>query len=197
MTKNKGFTLIELLVVIAIVAVLAVVVILTLSPMELIKQARDSTRISDLSTLRSAMAMYLADQAHLADIKPSATVCYMAGTATTSRCGAAFATNYSNPTSSTSTRVDGTGWLPVNFASITSGSPLGSLPLDPVNNVAQGYFYAYAATNTASGFKIVANALESRKYGNIGGVMDAQNNVTNKDGGYSSSSYEVGTNLNL
>jgi len=55
----KGFTLIELLVVVAIIAVLAVAVVLVLNPVQLIKQARDSTRISDLATLNSA---YLADQ---------------------------------------------------------------------------------------------------------------------------------------
>src|SRR3989338_2108717 len=50
--NSKGFTLIELLVVIAIIAVLAVAVILTLNPAELLKQARDSTRVSDMSTLK-------------------------------------------------------------------------------------------------------------------------------------------------
>src|SRR5271156_210597 len=58
--KNKrGFTLIELLVVIAIIAILSVVVILTLNPAELLRQSRDSNRISDLSVTKSAIAFYL------------------------------------------------------------------------------------------------------------------------------------------
>ena len=59
--SKKGFTLIELLVVIAIVAVLSVVVVLTLNPAELLKQARDSTRIADMSTYKSAISLYLTD----------------------------------------------------------------------------------------------------------------------------------------
>ncbi len=49
--KEKAFTLIELLVVIAILAVLAVAVTLILNPAELIRQGRDSIRLSDLATI--------------------------------------------------------------------------------------------------------------------------------------------------
>ncbi|KKW47096.1 MAG: hypothetical protein UY99_C0042G0007, partial [Parcubacteria group bacterium GW2011_GWA1_59_11] len=43
---RSSFTLIELLVVIAIVAILSAVVIITLNPAELLKQSRDSNRLS-------------------------------------------------------------------------------------------------------------------------------------------------------
>src|SRR6056297_1976317 len=49
--NNQAFTLIELLVVIAILSVLAVAVTLILNPAELMRQARDSTRLSDLATI--------------------------------------------------------------------------------------------------------------------------------------------------
>src|ERR1700722_3543731 len=57
---KRGFTLIELLVVIAIIAILSVVVILTLNPAELLRQSRDSNRVSDLSVTKSAISFYLA-----------------------------------------------------------------------------------------------------------------------------------------
>ncbi len=59
--NQKGFTLIELLVVIAIIAILAVVVILTLNPAELLRQSRDSNRVSDFATLKSAIGLYSED----------------------------------------------------------------------------------------------------------------------------------------
>ena len=61
--KAKGFTLIELLIVITILAILATAVALVLNPAELLKQGRDSTRLSDLAVIQSALALYVADVA--------------------------------------------------------------------------------------------------------------------------------------
>jgi prepilin-type N-terminal cleavage/methylation domain-containing protein len=61
MYSHKGFTLIELLVVLAIIAVLAVVVVLVLNPAELLRQSRDSQRLSDMSTLDDAINFYAAN----------------------------------------------------------------------------------------------------------------------------------------
>jgi len=44
--KRSAFTLIELLIVIAIIAILSIVVILVLNPAQLLKQSRDSNRVS-------------------------------------------------------------------------------------------------------------------------------------------------------
>ena len=56
---KKGFTLIELLIVIGVLAILATSVVLVLNPAQMIAQARDSQRISDLSSIKSAIALYL------------------------------------------------------------------------------------------------------------------------------------------
>lgn len=203
---KKGFTLIELLVVIAIIAILSVVVILTLNPAELLRQSRDSNRISDLSVTKSAVAFYLASVT-----SPSIGnygTCYQdaatttAGQATvgttTINCstwfvslnlGEASSSNYSS-----STAVDGTGWIPINFSTTTAanaiagGSPLGSLPHDPLNNDGI-HFYSYTASSTV--FKLDAH-MESVKYSNGG-----SNDVCSTDGGKDPNSYEQGTNLSL
>ena len=60
-SRREGFTLIELLVVIAIIAILSVVVVLTINPAEMLRQSRDTQRISDLNTLKSALNLYLVD----------------------------------------------------------------------------------------------------------------------------------------
>ena len=58
--QKKGFTLIELLIVIGILAILIAAVVVVLNPAQLLKQARDSQRMSDVGSLESAINLYLA-----------------------------------------------------------------------------------------------------------------------------------------
>ena len=201
MKTEKGFTLIELLVVIGIIAVLSVVVILTINPAELLRQARDSNRVSDLGTLKSALSLYLTDvSSPNLNFYGAVTNCYtsipIGGSeqpSTTGICaswvnsGYATGTYITSATSSSAAnyrKVDGTGWVPVNFSSISSGAPLGNLPIDPVN--ASGYFYSFAASSSLT-FELDAK-MESAKYSFGGG-----GNVESTDGGDRSGEYEVGT----
>lgn len=186
-TSPKGFTLIELLIVIAIVAILAVVVILTINPLELLRQARDSTRISDLNTLKSAIALYIADGQSTSGWNP--TTCYTDVPGASCSGGARFSATYTTTSSSSSRNVNGTGWLPVDFNLISSGSPIAQLPRDPVANTT--YFYAYAASSTSAHFEINAN-IESARYSN-GGSSDAEST----DGGDNANIFEVGSKLNM
>ncbi len=185
LSSPKGFTLIELLVVIAIVAILSVVLVITLNPVQLLRQARDSTRISDLATLKSSLSLYLSDVAS-PSLAGNSSTCYAHGSSTvaTSGCGNRYST--ATTVSTTSLRnVTGTGWIPVNFTAISSGAPLSVEPVDPVNNAT--YFYTYAADTTNQTFEMNAK-LESTRYSNGGG-----NDAESTDGGSSSSLHEVGT----
>jgi prepilin-type N-terminal cleavage/methylation domain-containing protein len=53
--SNEGFTLIELLIVIAIIAVIASVTFVALNPLQRFREARDSTRWSDVNQILSAI----------------------------------------------------------------------------------------------------------------------------------------------
>jgi len=175
---KKGFTLIELLIVIAILAVLATAVITVLNPAELLKQARDSTRISDLAALNSAISLYLSDVS-----SPNLGSC----SASTARCTASSTSGLVTRSACsvvTSTNVTGSGWVDINFTSISSGSPLPKEPIDPVNN--SSYFYSYGCDNSSLKYEIDAR-LESSKYAS----------TTQTDGGDTSSVYEVGNSLTL
>lgn len=184
--QEKGFTLIELLIVIAIVAVLATVVVLTLNPAELLRQARDSNRISDLSTLKSAMSLYLADgQSTSAWNNVTCYVDAAAAICVTAR----FSANYATTATSTSRAVNATGWVPVNFTLISSGSPIGQLPVDPVRDAT--HFYAYAASSSTGLFEVNA-VMESTRYANGG-----SGNVESTDGGNNADLFEVGTKLDI
>jgi len=65
--KNEGFTLIELLVVVAIIAILALIVLLAINPAEMARRSRDARRESDMTTVRKAVDLALADGKTLVD----------------------------------------------------------------------------------------------------------------------------------
>ncbi len=174
-TTNKAsrsaFTLIELLVVIAIIAVLMVAVVMVLNPSELLKQSRDSNRLSDLSALTTALNAYVADTGGFIGFSlGSSSVTYLSipdptatTTAGTDCSGLGFPSggSFHCAASSTYTHVDGTGWIPVNFTKASFGSLLGSLPVDPVNQSSSNLYYTYVTGGT--NWEVFANA-ESQKF---------------------------------
>jgi hypothetical protein len=101
---------------------------------------------------------------------------------------------FTNETANTTTTaadgrvVTGTGWIPINLTAISSGAPISSWPVDPLNSGVN--FYIYAATSTAPATWKVATKMESVKYG-----YNGPNDVTTGDGGNSTGTYEQGSNL--
>ncbi len=168
---KKGFTLVELLVVIGILAVLTAAVVVVLNPAELLKQSRDAQRLSDFDALRSAISLYLSTASNPAFTNGART---MVG----STCQTLTMTCASN----TITKVDGTGWVAVNFNELTGvglSSPLAALPTDPTNS---GSYYYAGAFDSVNKYYELDSVLESSKYS---GRMST-------DGGSSTSTYEVG-----
>src|SRR3989344_8806893 len=215
-SNKKGFTLLELLIVIAILAVLGAIVIFMLNPAETLKKSRDAQRISDLSTLKTALGIiitssttpYLAlgntnclQGGSAAKIYYSSSVadasCATAPTPGADANGTFSATDWCE-TNTTPTNVDETGWIPVVFSWLPGGSQISNLPLDPVNttisttpaNANLVYRYTCQSTGTATKPSTVfeMNAvLESSAY-------TSDDNKLIKDGGDSTVFYEVGTN---
>ena len=150
--RRKGFTLIELLVVIAVLAVLATAVILVLNPAQLLKEGRDSTRLSDLASLNNAISIFQADQWNDSLGVPSTTyVSIPDSSPTCSDLGLSAPpagwTYHCAPTS-TYTNVNGTGWIPIDFNDLSSGSLLPKRPVDPINTVTGGFYYIYATNGS-------------------------------------------------
>ncbi len=180
---KKGFTLIELVIVIGILAILAAAVVLVLNPAQLLAQARDSQRLSDLGSIKSAIALYLATA--LAPAVGAGPTCTVAGCNT----GGPFGSE----TISSSTAVDGTGWVLINLNLTTGGAPLSALPLDPTNS--GNYFYGYKGDATNLVFEIDGR-LESQKYRPLM-LTDGGNKNTYTTWVESGCYYEIGTSQGL
>lgn len=216
--QREGFTLLELLIVIAIIAILSVMLIIVINPIETLRKSRDSQRISDLNTLKTAMGIYTTSIA-----SPSLDGLASSTMNTTCKAGAGWASGnklwYSLPsdtatvsgvaltgaasqptivqvTKANSAHVDGTGWIPVNFDLLPSGSPLSGLPIDPVNTIGTvtapvnaDLVYRYACAQTNLTYEVNAR-LESNEYTVI-------NNRMQGDGGDNDNLYEVGTSVRV
>jgi len=183
----QSFTLIELLVVIAILAVLAVAVVLILNPVELIKESRDTTRIEDLATLNKALGYLQTDQPNTSFGSSTTVYVSIPWTTTSTNCSnlglPALPSGYAYGCAPTSTHqmTDGTGWVPLDFTSLSFGSPFSRLPVDPVNTTSSGYYYTYipgGSWKLTAFFESADRAPEA-----------------NKDGGTDAALYEVGTSL--
>jgi formylglycine-generating enzyme required for sulfatase activity len=141
--------------------------VLTLNPAELLRQSRDSNRLSDLSTMSDAINLYNTDQGGASGYSlGSSSVTYLSisdptatSTAGTNCSGlggniATGTTFFHCPASSTSRNVNGTGWIPINFSTMSEGAPFGSLPVDPTNSTSSNLYYFYQTNGST--YKITA-----------------------------------------
>lgn len=196
--RNRGFTLIELLVVIGIIAIISIVVVLVLNPAQLLMQSRDANRLSDLNTVTTALGIYVSQSGGSIG---SAGVVYVSipdPAATSSvgdQCQGLGLISLPGPyiyhcaASSTYRRVDGTGWIPANLASVTGGSSLGYLPVDPLDTSSSRNYYTYTTNGTQ--YELTA-PMESSKY-----KLSGTNDVITNDGGALATVYEKGTLFGL
>jgi len=184
----KGFTLLELLIVIGVLAVLATATILVLNPVEILRQSRDSTRISDLASLKNAISIYVTgvDSPDLdGGTSDCTSLCYVNASGVSSNCGSRHGSK--TTTTDTTRETDASGWLPIDFEDIPGGSPIPTLPIDPTNNAT--LFYSYACDNTNKTFELNAT-FESTKY-------TSTEDYDGTDGGDTSGVYETGTDPGL
>ena len=161
--------MIELLIVLGILALVSTMIVLIINPTQLVAQARDATRISDLRRIDTAIQLNKNSLDETLTDNTAANIVYVSlpdtNSILTDNCGTngeyplptlTTGWQYRCVTSSANLRkIDGNGWIPIVFTSVTT-NPLLSLPVDPINTAIGGY-YIY----TQSG---LATALQSNKY---------------------------------
>lgn len=181
-----GFTLIELLVVVAAVGIISTVVLVALNPVEQLRRARDTNRISDMQAMNSALALSQLDHLPLGN----ASSVYISIPDTSPTCAnlglppLTQGMNYACQSPQTYRHNDGTGWLPVDLTRVSGGPPLGALPADPVNATSTGLYYVY--TTDGQNYKLTAMFEAERSAKTMGA-----------DGGIDPALYEMGSNLAL
>ncbi len=157
---KKGFTLIELLIVIGILAVLGTLAVVMLDPAELVREARDAQRLSDLRVVKSAIDFFIVERnpADLNAAQPG--TCTLGGSAfpawrasipnlTENQqpfvnpfvpvSGPVGSSNPAPPaidqTPQNINAINGTGWVPINFNLLGAQTPFPRLPVDPLNKL--------------------------------------------------------------
>lgn len=185
---TKGFTLIELLIVIGTIAILAAIVVLVINPVELLRRGRDATRLQDLQTVNRALDLYDTDVKNK-NFGDAAKI-YLSLPAANPDCSgltglppAPAGWSYACSSPANYRKVNNSGWIPVNFQDISFGTPLSSLPVDPVNDAAQELYYIYT---TGGSWELNAR-MESQKF----------QELPAKDNGNDAELLEVGTSLTL
>jgi type II secretory pathway pseudopilin PulG len=185
LTNKDSFTLVELLVVIGILAILTAAVVIVLNPAELLKQSRDSKRTTDLANLNNAIKLLLTQNPDV-NLGAASTV-YLSLSDSSSTCGSyslpalPSGWRYQCATAANYQKIDGAGWIPINFSSTGNVASLPTLPTDPQNTGL--YYYSYVA----GGSWEIATMFESKKY-----AAKAQS-----DAGSDPERLEVGSNLAL
>jgi len=154
----------------------------------MVKQTRDSNRIAELNQINKALLIF---QSFSGTGMGNSTKVYVSIPSDQADCsdldlpvlGGGY--TYACSTSANYRKVDGNGWIPVDLTSVQSsaGTLFAALPIDPVNTVANGYYYTYIPGSWA-----LSATMESTKY--------IASNAAN-DGGQSTTRFEVGNEMAL
>jgi len=207
--NSTGFTLLELLIVIGILAILSTTVMIVINPADLLARSRDSRRISDLSTLNTAINLFVGFYSNVSLGDPN--IVYVSLPSNQSNCSdlnlpsLPSGWSYHCVSSANLRKVDGNGWIPIDFTKMDISSPISHLPVDPKNTYVRDlsqsndFFFTYAV-DSSKRWELNAKT-ESAKFGFTSRdgfpIVDAATTPAPINDGGDNGLYEIGSNLAL
>jgi hypothetical protein len=183
----RGFSFPEILIILGVLSVIFTTTVFYLNPASVLKQSRDSQRLSDLNLLFLLINDF--SEKFASKSLGNENTVYLSLPDESSSCSSyvlpslpdgwsylcANKENYQN--------IDSTGWLPIDFSLLLRGLPFSLLPRDPKNN--NNYYYAFVASDRQF---VLSSLLESEKY--LG-------QYAARDGGIDDARFELGNNFFL
>jgi hypothetical protein len=170
------------------VGILSTVVITVIKPAELLKQSRDNRRIIDLKNIESAITLHIFNNS--SSFYGTSSKVYVSVPDSSPNCANLSlpplpeSWSYICANESNYRKIDGSGWLPIDFSGAQTAS-FSTLPVDPINtNNSSNNYYSYSANGS---YFHIYTPLESEKYSPL----------MAKDGGSYSDKYERGNLMNI
>lgn len=200
----KGFTYIELLVVLGVIALLLGIFVSVIKVKPYLTKTRDIQRLNDLYALNSALNFYFQNATSVDPDGPyldnrgtdeATPTIFVSVPWESFSFPATYTTNskiyyYYQSNKSDYQRLDGYGWLPINFFEVLFTN-LSILPIDPVNEASSSLYYLYAFRRYPLAYEI-SSAFESTDFKKGGG-----NDKVSTDGGNDDNRFELGIDLSL
>ncbi len=195
----KAFTVLELMIVAILIAILGLAIIITLNPSELIAEGRDGqreentyylTKAVEFSSLSGRQMFFgLIDTVYISIPYAEPDCGYSSGNPLDLPL-LPSGWNYHCASKENYRKTDGLGWVPVNMMTETNEFQLSSLPIDPLNDASDSFYYSYYSDG-GKGFEINTK-IESSKY-SLAGMIDR----TSTDGGDDMTRLEKGNDLTI
>ncbi|MFH1744580.1 MAG: LamG domain-containing protein [bacterium] len=153
---------------------------------ELDKQKRDKTRTQNISLINSALEKIQENDSNIFLGEPK--TIYVSLPTNNNDCddlnfhSLPEGWKYSCKRKETFQKLDGNGWIPIDFTKISDNADLGSfLPIDPINTPNNEYYYIYIVDD--NDFALIA-PMESNRYLKLS---------VKKDNGINQNKYEIGS----
>lgn len=165
--QKRGFSFVQIIIILVLLVLLIGGIIYVLKPSQVLEKSRDSQRFSDLKNISAALNQYIAEGHDFQGlVGPYSSI----------------DTGFNNDKARQ--QIDGKGWIPLNFSSVSQGLPFSSLPIDPLNSATYNYRFGVSVSSKTYEINTVFESPQNK-------------DKLSNDNGNDTSVYELGTDLTI